>query len=104
MKRKEDKKQLRLLTRGDDLELSKFKKRTRIKVVTKNANQIGASTLFDNLISVEELAVIFGLAPQTIRNWVARGKIPYVKIGNRKWFLKGSMQEWLKQKEIPQWQ
>ena len=32
--------------------------------------------LFVNLISVEELAVIFGLAPQTIRNWIALGKNP----------------------------
>ena len=103
MKRKEDKKQLRLLTRGDDLELSKFKKRTRIKVVTKNANQIGASTLFDNLISVEELAVIFGLAPQTIRNWIALGKIPHVKLGRKHFFQERSVQEWLNQKEKPQW-
>ena len=60
--------------------------------------------LFDNLITVEELAVIFGLAPQTIRNWVALGKLPYVKIGKRNMFLKGSLQKWLNQKEVPQWQ
>ena len=60
--------------------------------------------LFDNLITVEELAVIFGLAPQTIRNWVALGKLPYVKIGKRNMFLKGSLQEWLNQKEKSQWQ
>ena len=59
---------------------------------------------FDNLITVEELAVIFGLAPQTIRNWVAQGKLPYVKIGKRNLFLTGSLQEWLNQKEEPQWQ
>ena len=63
--------------------------------------------LFDNrihLITVEELAVIFRLAPQTIRNWVAQGKLPYVKIGKRDWFLRGSVQEWLNRKEKPQWQ
>ena len=59
---------------------------------------------FGNLINVEELALIFGLAPQTIRNWVALGKIPYVKIGRRNMFLKKSMQEWLNRKEKPQWQ
>ena len=62
------------------------------------------SLLFDNLITVEELAFIFGLAPQTIRNWVALGKLPYVKIGKRNMFLKGSLQEWLNRKEKPQWQ
>ena len=60
--------------------------------------------LFDNLISVEELAVIFGLAPQTIRNWVAQGKLPYVKIGRRNLFLKRSVQEWLNRKEEPLWE
>ena len=59
---------------------------------------------FENLITVEELAVVFGLAPQTIRNWVAQGKLPYVKVGKRNWFLVGSLQKWLNQKEIPQWQ
>ncbi|MDE0092698.1 MAG: helix-turn-helix domain-containing protein [Oligoflexia bacterium] len=62
------------------------------------------AVFFDNLITVEELAVVFGLAPQTIRNWVALGKLPYVKIGKRNMFLKGSLQEWLNQKEVPQWQ
>ena len=59
---------------------------------------------FENLIAVEELAAIFGLAPQTIRNWVAQGKLPYVKIGRRNLFFKRSMQEWLNRKEKPQWQ
>ena len=58
----------------------------------------------ENLISVEELAVIFRLAPQTIRNWVALGKIPYVKLGRRHFFQQGSLKRWLNQKEIPLWQ
>ena len=62
------------------------------------------AVFFDNLITVEELALVFGLAPQTIRNWVAQGKLPYVKVGKRNMFLKGSLQEWLNQKEVPQWQ
>ena len=62
---------------------------------------------FDNrigVITVEELAVLFGLAPQTIRNWTAQGKLPYVKIGKRNMFLKRSVQEWINRKEEPQWQ
>ena len=59
--------------------------------------------LFENLITVEELAVIFGLAPQTIRNWIALGKIPHVKVGKKWFFLRGSVQEWLNQKEEPRW-
>ena len=57
-----------------------------------------------NVITVEELAVLFGLAPQTIRNWTAQGKLPYVKIGKRNMFLKRSVQEWINRKEEPQWQ
>ena len=57
-----------------------------------------------NVITVEELAVLFGLAPQTIRNWVAQGKLPYVKIGKRNMFLRRSVQEWINRKEEPQWQ
>ena len=60
--------------------------------------------LFDNLITVEELAVFFGLAPQTIRNWVAQGKLPYVKVGRRNLFLARSVQEWINRKEEPRWQ
>ena len=107
MKKYKDKTQLSLLTRCDGKALSKFKKRTRIKGVTKNANQIGASTFFDNrinLITVEELATIFRVSPQTIRNWVARRKIPYIQIGRRNLFQQRSLQKWLNQKEEPLWE
>ena len=63
--------------------------------------------LFDNRIGVittEELAVIFGLAPQTIRNWTAQGKLPYVKIGRRNLFLMRSIKRWLNRKEEPLWE
>jgi excisionase family DNA binding protein len=80
-------------------------KSTKSKIKRKACSRKKLSgTLFDNLITVEELAVIFGLAPQTIRNWVALGKLPYVKIGKRNLFLVGSVQEWLNRKEIPRWQ
>ena len=59
---------------------------------------------FDNLTTTEELAVIFGLAPQTIRNWTAQGKLPYVKIGKRNLFLKESLKRWLNRKEKSLWE
>ena len=105
-KRYEDE-QLKLLTQGDVKELSKFKKKTKLKMVEYGLNGSDNSAEFFenqiNLISVEELAVIFGLAPQTIRNWIALGKIPHVKIGKKWFFLRRSVQEWLNQKEEPQW-
>ena len=71
---------------------------------TSNENLPNKEVLFDNLISLEELAVIFGLAPQTIRNWVALRKIPNVKIGRKRFFQQRSLQEWLNHKEESQWQ
>ena len=112
-------KELRLLNLGDELELSKFKKNLKMKSLSLEGikteehplektppNELSPKKeqLFDNLITVEELAVVFRLAPQTIRNWVALGKLPYVKIGKRNMFLKRSLQEWLNRKEKSQWQ
>ena len=102
MSKKESEKQLKLLNCSNALKLSKIKKRTKLKRADKFSLS-KKDMLFENLITVEELAVIFRLAPQTIRNWVAQGKLPYVKIGKRHWFLKRSVQEWLHRKEKPQW-
>ena len=63
------------------------KKSSSSKFKRKTCSHKPSGLFFDNLITVEELAVIFGLAPQTIRNWVAQGKLPYVRIGKRNLFL-----------------
>ena len=83
--------------------LSKKSTKSKVRKKACGHKQPSGLLLFDNLITVEELAVIFRLAPQTIRNWVAQGKLPYVKLGKRHWFLRGSVQEWLNRKEKPQW-
>ena len=109
MNREEDKKQLEPLTYGDALALPQPEKKAKLKkagreLVSRSDN---SGEFFDNrigVITVEELAVLFRLAPQTIRNWVAQGKLPYVKIGKRNMFLMRSVQEWLNRKEEPQWQ
>ena len=96
-------KQLRLLTQGDAKELSKFRKRTKLEEAGGPSWPV-SGPLFDNLITVEELATIFRVTPQTIRNWVARGKIPHIQIGRRNLFQKGSIQKWLNQQEEPLWE
>ena len=83
--------------------LSKESSRGKVKKRARGFQKLQGA-FFENLIMVEELAVIFGLAPQTIRNWVAQGKLPRVKIGKRNLFLKRSVQEWLNRKEKSQWQ
>ena len=99
--------------------LPKIKKETKLKSLSLEGVETEENTLkeappdvhspkkeqlIDNLITVEELAVIFGLAPQTIRNWVAQRKLPYVRIGRRNFFQKRSLQRWLIQKEESQWE
>ena len=94
----------RLLTQGDVKGLPQLEKTAKLKKAGDSVSLSNKDMLFDNLITVEELAVIFRLAPQTIRNWIALGKIPYVKIDRRYVFRKRSVQEWLNQKEESQWQ
>ena len=105
--------ELRLLTRGNVTQLSKFKKKARLSKAgrefvswpdAKVSGELFDNQIFENLLTVEELAVIFGLAPRTIRNWIARREIPHVKIGRRNFLQKRSVQKWLNQKEEPQWQ
>ena len=97
------KKKIRPLTQSNVKALSQVKKTARIKKLANSAKQSILDSLFDNLITVEELAVVFGLAPQTIRNWIALGKIPHVKLGRKHFLQGGSVQEWLNQKEEPRW-
>jgi len=113
MAKNKDREQLRLLNCGNYLELSKFKKRARLKKAgrefvsrpdAKASGEFFDNRIFDDLLTVEELAVIFRVSPQTIRNWVARGKIPHIQIGRRNLFHRRSLQQWLIQKEEPQWQ
>jgi len=62
--------------------------------------------LFDNfdLMSVEDLAGSFGLAPKTVRNWVAKRQIPFVVVGRRTMFRRRSIEAWLERKERKPWQ
>lgn len=62
-----------------------------------------AKTFFEKLMTVEELADAFGLAPQTIRNWVAKRSIPFVRVGGRSMFRKRSVEAWLDRKEFKPW-
>ena len=105
--KKPKKKSSRLLTQSNVKGLLLTKKQLKLTMSRFDDNKSfndKSGVFFDNLISVEELAVIFRLAPQTIRNWVALGKIPYVKLGRRHFFQQGSLKRWLNQKEIPLWQ
>ena len=76
----------------------------RLAGASRRSSDNKSDAFFDNLITVEELATIFRVAPQTIRNWIAFGKIPHIQIGRRNLFQKRSLQKWLNQKEEPLWE
>ena len=60
--------------------------------------------LFEKLITVEDLSVAIGFAPQTIRNWVAMRKVPFISIGGKTRFRQRSIDAWLSSKEKKPWQ
>ena len=59
--------------------------------------------LFENLISVEIVAEVLGLAPKTIRNWVSARRIPFVRVGRKVMFRRRSFELWLNRKEFKSW-
>jgi excisionase family DNA binding protein len=59
--------------------------------------------LFENLVSVEIVAEVLGLAPKTIRNWVSARRIPFVRVGRKVMFRRKSFELWLNRKEIKSW-
>ncbi len=66
----------------------------------ENGKVTKLDSLFENLVTVEELAGALGLAPQTIRNWVALRQIPYLRVGGKTRFRRKSIEAWLEQKEF----
>ena len=66
----------------------------------------GKEQLFDSfgLMTVEEVATLLHKQPQTIRNMVARRKIPFLKLGRKSMFRREALEAWIKQKEFNPWQ
>ena len=103
-RKREDEHQLKLLNIGDTLELSKFKKRTKLKAVEVFSSKKPEAVLFENLVSVEIVAEVLGVAPKTIHNWVSARCIPFIRVGRRVMFRPKSLKAWLNRKEIKSWQ
>ena len=75
-------------------------------VYGNNALKADKAPIFDNpigLLTVDELAGILGFAPKTIRNWVAKHFIPFVRVGGKTFFRRESIETWLKRKENKPW-
>ena len=89
---------------SDASTLYQSKKRRKMNKAGKITGQSDYSgKLFDNLITVETTAEALGVAPKTIRKWVAIRVIPFVRIGHRIMFRPKSLELWLTRKEEKPW-
>jgi len=53
-------------------------------------------TEFDNPINIKEVAILAGLTVPTLYGYVQRNEIPFNKKGNRLYFFKSDIIEWIK--------
>jgi excisionase family DNA binding protein len=76
-------------------------KADRVDYAASPALEPALGALSDNLglMTVENLAAALGKAPQTIRNWVAQRRIPFVP-GRPVMFRRASIEAWLEKQEI----
>ena len=56
-----------------------------------------AKTSADKWLTTDECAAYVKLKPQTIREYVHQGKIPYYKVGNRLRFNRTEIDKWFEQ-------
>lgn len=57
--------------------------------------------LFDNesrLLTYDDLAEVLKVDQRTLRRWVRRNEIPYVRLGRRVRFFPERIRDWLKEK------
>ena len=97
--------QTRPLTQSNDKLLPQTKKSLRVKKAGSPSRPVLTSLLFDNrinenLIDVETLGKICGVAPKTIHNWVYLRSIPYIKVGRKVMFRPKSFITWFNRKEF----
>ena len=73
---------------------------TKIKTPDLKEQTSEKKPLFDNLITIKELADYIGVSPKTVQNWVAYRTIPFMRIGRRTLFRKSRIETWLQTKEF----
>ena len=95
--------QLSFLSYGDTLRLSQKKKQVKKKKPGQTGQPDVSGLFFDNLINLETVSEVLGVAPKTIHNWVYLRKLPYIKVGRKVMFRPKSLENWLNRKEIKSW-
>ena len=103
MRKNKDTEQLNFFDCDNALGLSQTKKQVKLKKAGRSSQPDVSGLLFDNLINLETVSEILGVAPKTIHNWVYLRRIPFVKIGQKVMFRPKSLKLWLNRKEIKSW-
>ena len=55
----------------------------------------------DELITVKEAAELLRLRPSTIYAYTEKGILPHTKLGNRLFFQKSRLEEWVEENSYP---
>lgn len=53
------------------------------------------------LINISEAAGMLGVAVATVRRWVLRRQIPFIKLGAAVRFDTNELEKWLKERRVP---
>lgn len=70
-----------------------------VKVSDAFSSHNNEGSFFDNLITVEKLSSLLGKSPKTIRNWVSRQEIPFIRIKGKTYFLEDQLRDWVLQQQ-----
>lgn len=54
----------------------------------------------ERLLNVNETAEIQGIAPATLREWIFRRRLPFIKLGSRVLFHPDDIKQFVKQSKV----
>ena len=95
----EKKLKLKSLSLEQSFKEKQFSEVTLLKKNFPERQTLKKERFSDNLINVENVAEVLGVAPKTIRKWVSIRFIPFVRVGRRVLFRPKSIELWLNRKE-----
>ena len=53
-------------------------------------------------LSLEEAACYLGCTPGTLRVWISKRKVPFLKVGRLTKFRRGDLDKWLDSRSVPE--
>ena len=54
---------------------------------------------FPELLTAEDMCVIFGISRNTLRDWCANKGLPHIRLGLKTFFTESRVWEWLRSRE-----